>query len=317
MSKMHKCLKVFLCTADGTGVEEKAVREAIQTINRGTRDHLAIEFDLVTWRDLAPRAPNLSKGRKQAEYLDCVKDCDIFILVLWKRHGSYEPGNERTNLEREVDEAVNRVKRGDNMMMLTYFRDFMVSSPNNQEEGVVALRKQLHKEGITYITYNKTCEFAKRVLPDLYETLLQVEFNTPQYRALRAFWNMAIPVDESVPATLVIGYPGMDRAYMRLPEDDSDLWIRRLVPNIVYEDHRALQKLDKVLRVIKLTNFHTCTLANLPENWQYTNRCWVCIPRNTIALNRLRYHSKHARFDVHRLNGHGDAWFMWRRKNTR
>ncbi|MBN2210393.1 MAG: DUF4062 domain-containing protein [Sedimentisphaerales bacterium] len=315
MSATYKCLKVFLCSASGTTSEEKAVCETIENINRVTRDHLAIEFHLVKWQEFAPRTPDLSKTRKQSEYNDFVKECDIFILLLWKRHGSYEPGQDRTNLEREVDEAVKRVKRGDKMMMLTYFRNFEVSAtPNDQEKGVITLRSYLHKEGITYIAYGEINEFADRFLPDLYETLLQFEFNTPQYRALRAFWQFGVPADDStpLPPTLVIGYPGMNRAYMRLPQQDVKLWLRRLVPNIVYEDHRALQKLDKMLRVIRMTNSHTCTLANLPDNWRRANRCWICIPRNYIALERLNHHSHHACFSVHPSEGDQDAWFTWK-----
>jgi hypothetical protein len=313
MSTIYKCLRVFLCTASGTATEEAAVKAAIEQLNRGTRPQLGIEFELLSWQDLAPRAPDLAVGRKQAEINEFVKSCDIFILILWKRHGSFEPDQNRTNLEREVDEAVARLKHGSNMIMLSYFRNFMVSpAPNDQERGVMTLRQRLHEAGIFYNTYHNPAKFSARIVPDLYESLLKLEFDTPKHRAMRNFWKFGL-AERPPRKKLLIAYPGMDRAYMRLPDKDNELWIRRLVPNIVYEDHRALNKIEKILRLIGMSDFHTCTIANLPDDWRYMNQCWVCIPRNRIALERLKRHAGASQFKVIVPGANSEASFFWRK----
>lgn len=307
----YKCLKVFVCSAQGTATEEAAVASAIAQLNNMTKRHLGIEFERFNWQGLAPRSSNLPMEHKQDEINEHVEDCDIFILILWKRHGSYERNRKRTNLEREIDKALARLKKGSNLVILSYFRSFTVSSVfDDQERGVIKLRDYLLKKGVFATTYNHPKEFERRILPDLYEALLKLEFNTPKHQALRKFWKFGEA--ERPPARkLLIAYPGMNRAYMRLPEKDSKLWIRRLVPNIVYEDHRALQKIEKVLRLIQMNDFHTCTLANLPNDWREMNRCWVCIPRNWRALERLDKYSSLARFAVGKTNS-GESFFWWR-----
>jgi hypothetical protein len=83
-----------------------------------------------------------------------VRQCNVFVLILYKRYGSVETGQRVSNTEREIDVALRMLADKEPMMFLSYFRDL---SPNNdpggQEEKVRQLREQLRSRGIWFRSY--------------------------------------------------------------------------------------------------------------------------------------------------------------------
>lgn len=318
MSVTYKCLKIFYCSTGKASPEEAAVRTAIDQLNKGTRAHLGIEFELFSWNDLIPRSTDSADQSKQDEINEHLKNCDIFILVVRERLGHCESGERLTNFQREIELALERWRNRTGLTILSYFKRFYPSVDGNaQERGAMNLKAELAGQNVFFTEYDKPAQFRTRILPDLYERLLELEFDSPKQRALRNFWKFGY-AERRPRRRLLVSYPGMDRAYMRLPENDHELWIRRLVPNIVYEDHRAMQKIDKVLQLIRMSDIHTCTIANLPDDWRYMNRFWICIPRNRMALKRLEDYSDKALFQFQRKNGEEDEGveIMWKKDDS-
>jgi hypothetical protein len=96
---------------------------------------------------------------------------------------------------------------------------------------------------------------------------------------------------------IVVSYPPMDKRYMGESNCDEQFWLKRLVPNLVFEDYKALQKVEKCLRMIGIRNFRICSTASLPDHWQYMSRIWICLPRNLTAQTQLeKYYSGLSRF---------------------
>ncbi len=54
-------------------------------------------------------------------------------------------------------------------------------------------------------------------------------------------------------------------------QDDPNLWLKRLEPNMVFEDGKALQKLEKTLRLLGFRNFRIYNSASIPSDVQFMN----------------------------------------------
>ena len=59
-------------------------------------------------------------------------------------------------------------------------------------------------------------------------------FPTKKHRSLSNFWVFGIPDRPTYP-NLAIIYPSMERTFMG-PQDDPNVWLNRLEPNMVFED---------------------------------------------------------------------------------
>jgi hypothetical protein len=88
-------------------------------------------------------------------------------------------------------------------------------------------------------------------------------------------------------------YPAVDT-----PCPSAGYWRTRLLPNIVFEDSKAIQKLDKTFRLIGLRSFKFFNLTDLPDDLMYHNRVWLCLPRNAAAQKALRKYQTRCHFQM-------------------
>jgi hypothetical protein len=96
-------------------------------------------------------------------------------------------------------------------------------------------------------------------------------------------------------------------------DDTPDVfWHERLVPNIVFEDMKAIQKLEKILRLIGLHEFRIYNNRSIPADIQYMNRIWLCLPRNHRALKQLEIYTDVSRFRFTLRQPHKKAQILWR-----
>jgi hypothetical protein len=102
----------------------------------------------------------------------------------------------------------------------------------------------------------------------------------------------------------------MDKRYMGA-DDMKSFWGKRLVPNMVFEDSKAVQKIENGLHLIGLESFRICTTPSLPANWTNMNRVWICLPRNERALNKLREYNERC-FEFTKKRGTGYVKILWK-----
>lgn len=220
--------------------------------------------------------------------------CDILILLLAKRIGSKESGFQEYNTKREINVMLDRIENGERVFILSYFKMLEQNlDPGPQEIKVKKLRHALQENKVIYNTYADRDGFERRLTHDLFKTVLRYLWDTPKQKAAKLFWQIG-EAEQPTPMKMAIVYPPIDRSYTEREKPDN-YWHNRLAPNIVFEDHKALQKIQKSMRMIGLGDYRIYTTSSIPKDIKYMNRIWICLPRNSSAQYQLKIYEKEKR----------------------
>jgi hypothetical protein len=98
-------------------------------------------------------------------------------------------------------------------------------------------------------------------------------------------------------------------------ETDTRFWFRRLLPNIVFEDFKALQKIEKVLRLIGFWDFRIYGTSSIPADIRFMNRVWIGLPRSTRSLQQVDIYAERARFRFLPRKRDSISQLLWRSSN--
>jgi hypothetical protein len=310
--------KIFISSADDVDEERDIAEEVIREVDRSFRSFTDSSAESWNWKYQPPLTPPLRPGQDiQDLILEELKQCNVFLLILYRRYGSVHSGYTQSNLAREVDTALEMLKSRQSIMFLSYFRDIPPDAdPGRQETQVRDLRGQLESQGVWYKTYKDPQEFKYLLTHDLYRTILRFRESTKERKALQAFWQLGIADGDTIPRLAII-YPQIDRDYLR--EDDPDeIWLDRLVPHVAFEDSKCLQKIKKTLRLIGFTNYrsHSTTSANYPHDIQEINRAWICLPRNHPGLQQASLYKDMANFHFEPRRQRRESRIYWRSPAT-
>lgn len=241
---------------------------------------------------------------------DHLRNCEIFIFILFRRYGMKEPGDDISRTERELRIALDMLNRDKRLIVLPYLRDLPKNDdPGQQEKGAVQLR-QLVQESMLARSYATPEAFRELVTHDLYDTVLRYRLETRKHRALQSFWQLGTAERPAHPR-LVVVYPPVDTRYMRTENPDA-VWLTRLMPNLVFEDFKALQKIDKSLRLIGFNEFSICSTAGIPSDVDYMNRVWLCLPRSVRARKQLERYTDRSRVQFVPRRPDAEARLRWR-----
>lgn len=316
MPQAYDTLRVFISSPMDVEIERDLAKKAIQKINSTCKETLGLELESVSWDDFIPQTPPPSNKRIQDILNAEIPRCQVFLLILWRRYGSKEPGHRKSNTEREVDIALKVLKKEKKIMFLSYFR---IIPPNvdigPQEKSVTDFRNALKKKGVWFKEYKDPPDFYEQLIHDLYKTLLRYRLSTNKHKALRKFWVLGVP-DRPTQPNLAIIYPSMERTFMG-GKDDKGIWLNRLEPNVVFEDLKALQKIEKTLRLIGYRSFRIFNSASMPPDLLSMNRFWICLPRNNPGLQRMKCYDRVSRFEVVRKPNRADSYIKWKASLTK
>lgn len=312
MLQTYQTLRIFISSPYDVETERKLAEEVIFSINQKCKEPLGISLEVDRWENLSPSTPNPSKSRIQDELNERVRNCNVFVLILNRRYGTVEQGQTKSNTEREIQTALETLIKGKKISFLSYFCDIS-SNPDagEQERKVLELREELTKKNIWFSRYRDPADFKDKLTHDLYKTALSYRVSTSKHKALRNFWQLGIcePLDHP---RLAIIYPPVSREHMK-HEDPDHFWEKRLAPHIVFEDYKALQKLDKGLRLIGLSHFQIYSTSSSPTDFMDRNRVWLCVPRNTLAQQRLSQYENLLKFKFKPSTATAKAKLFWRR----
>lgn len=317
---IYDVLRTFISSPGDVTEEREIVQKVIDDINLTIRDTLSLEMQPILWENeppLSDGADGWPEGKIQDKLNEEINKCKIFILILFKRYGSAEPGHKKSNTEREVDIAIDLLKKERKLMFLCYFRNMPFNpDPGPQERSVDKFRNDLERQGIWYKQYNKTDEFKELLIHALYNTLLRYTLSTQKQRALKNFWQLGI-TDRPTQPILGIIYPPMGINYMKV-DKDYKIWLNHLSPNLVFEDYKCLNKLDKTLHLINFKNYGIFDTQSILQGRRYMNLFHICIPRNIAALERLeKYYSNDARFKFYPRTKRSERFLHWKSKDNK
>src|SRR2546423_187066 len=115
MSKLE-VIKVFIASPSDLAEERALFPEIIKQVNTLKARSMDCLFEAMGWEDTL-----LDWGRAQELINEDVRQCDIFVMLLWKRWGQ-STGKSTSGTEEEFNIAYERYKKTGNPQLLLYFR---------------------------------------------------------------------------------------------------------------------------------------------------------------------------------------------------
>ncbi len=295
MEDTYQSYRVFLSSPGDVSDERDLAEKTIGKINKNCIENLRVLLDIKKWEDIPPRTPTIPEEKIQDVINKEVERSHFFILILFKRYGSIEDGHSKSNTEREIDTILKEFEKRPQIKILSYFRDIPENhDPGEQEKKVAKLKEKLQGLGIFHKSYNTPEEFNEKLTHDLYDVIMRMKLSSfKQYRLKRIF-KFGVAERPTKPRTAII-YPSVQREYMG-NVDDEKLWLKRLEPNIFFEDFKALQKFHKMFSIIGFGDYRIYTHLCIPSENKFMNRIWLCYPRLIVAQEQLKNYNKITRF---------------------
>lgn len=307
----YNTLKVFIASPSDVKKEREFAERAIAEIDRVCRATIGLRVECLKWENLPPLTPSLDDGDIEDVILrEQVQKCNVFVLILNKRYGSTSPGHTMSNTEREVDAAFKILEQRPNIMILSYFHEIRDDpDPGDQEKKIKELKKRLTDKKLWYKEYTSADDFKVKLIHDLYYVSIRFQSAVSKQRALRAFWEISSFEEQGTPKIAII-YPPLDRSSMKPMRPDT-IWLERLVPNMVFEDSKAINKIEKTLRLIGHHQINTYTTVSFPHAAYDMNRVWLCLPRNIPGLRQMEYYQDESLFKFESRYGKHEGKIYW------
>jgi len=299
---MSRIIPVFIASPSDVRQERSIIDGAIHSLGGALNRQLGAALVPVKWEDFPPIAES---RHPQHRILRQIKTDSIFIGVLYRRYGSkIRDLRGWSGTESEFREAI---RHRDRIKILTYFRK-VPRQPSGDEarkqyKKVTDLKTRLKRKNLFFQEYDGIGELRERITCDLLEAALEVLEAPEQTRKAghANFFRLGKPpsrADER-PSVLIV-YPPIGRSEPHKGRIVSIDWQRHLLPPVVYEDQKTIQKLDLILREIDVRDIAAVTTSyRAVESEGEGNRIWICVPRNGPAQQSLRQLGGRVRFQFY------------------
>ena len=142
-----KRIPIFLASPSDLSEERKLFQQIIEDVNKSMAKPKGILFEAVVWEDTL-----IGKGRPQEKINDDLKQCNLVVMLLWKRWGS-STGDYSSGFEEEYEVADANEKN-----IWLYFREVpedMVKDPGEQLRKIIEFKNKIvNEKKYFYATYS-------------------------------------------------------------------------------------------------------------------------------------------------------------------
>ena len=167
-----KLLKVFIASPGDVMLEREKARDEILSLRALAHKH-GFDLEATGWETHA--APGM--GRSQARINQLVRECDLFIGILWRRFGLPTGEAESGTLE-EFNLARERYARENAPEIMLYFREVhpdFLTDPGPQLQKVLAFKQQVEEGRLAlYANYRDPEHFATLLRQHITDWLLKL-----------------------------------------------------------------------------------------------------------------------------------------------
>ena len=303
--------KIFVSSPGDVAGERSIVDDVVAKINNAISDTLGIFLSVEKWERIPPESTD---EELQERLNKKIKDCHFFLLILNRRYGTIVPGHTISNTEREINTIIENISKDKKKKILSYFKEFTPSpDAGPQEEKIMELKKRLRDYSFWfYKEFKDENDFENKLTHDLYQILIRMKQASFKVEQLKKFWLFGKLDNQVNPKALVV-YPPVPREWMGMPEC-INLWQRRLLPNIFFEDFKALHKILKNLAMVGLGEYKVYSKFDLPQDFDKSNIIWICLPRQKRGLNTLKSRND-KNFDIIPRNKKHEPIIRWKDKD--
>lgn len=165
--------KIFIASPSDLSEERNIFPSILELLNELVGHRLNHQLQPLGWEEAPP-----TWGRPQELINQDVRQCDVFVMLLWKRWGM-PSGHYSSGTEEEFEIAYQRYKETGSPHLLLYFRSVpqdMMADPGEQLQKVIKFRTRIEVERIglfkTYETPQQWRDLAMKHMSDwLYNKL--------------------------------------------------------------------------------------------------------------------------------------------------
>lgn len=289
----YKQYKIFVSSPGDVKKEREIVDIIVSKINESIGESLKVNLKVVMWEKLPPET---TIETIQDRLNQKVSECHFFLLILNKRYGTIQPGHKISNTEREINTILEHLNQNGKKTILSYFKDIPNNEdPGKQEKQIRELRNKLASNPCwLYSPYKDVRDFERLLTHDLYRILLRMNSSSFKIDQLKKFWRAGKLDGQPIPRIAIV-YPPVPK--VRMSPLDINLWQKRLLPHLFYEDHKALHKILKNLSMVGHQDYRVYSKYDLPNELDQVNVIWICLPRLKKGMEELR-HQEDRKFDI-------------------
>ena len=300
---------VFVAGASDIFQESQIAISVIRTVSDVIYEPMQVFLKPYSWQQEKPFG--IIDSRPQDVFNRQLKDSHIVILIIGEKYG-------QGNTEEEANLAVDLAKRSIKItniakpQILAFFRKLTPTQDMGPERTKVeSLRQRLIKDIQVFpFEYSSKDEFKNALTHSLYRNIIRFRHSTYKHRCLKSFWRSGRPEGKEPEFSIV--YPAVDT-----PVPEACYWMGRLLPHVVFEDLKAMQKIEKTLRLVGIRPFRFYNITDIPENLNNHNRVWLCLPRNKEAQIALKKHEDTCRFKINYGDRGKLIQILWGAPNAR
>lgn len=300
--------KIFVSSPGDVEEERDIVDDVVSKINDAISDTLGIYLTVVRWEKMPPETTD---EELQERLNVIIKECHFFLLILYKRYGTIQEGQKISNTEREINTIIEYLSKDKKKKILSYFKKVPpTTDPGIQLQKIEELKQRLRRISFWfYKEFDTHDEFKTTLTHDLYQMLIRMKQGSFKIEQLKKFWQFGKLDNQTSPKVLVI-YPPVPREWMGVTDFDN-LWERRLLPNIFFEDFKALHKILKNLSMVGLIDYKVYSKFDTPQDYDKSNIIWICLPRQTKGLRTL-HDRVDKRFEIIPRKKNREPYIRWR-----
>lgn len=160
MAKQHTILEVFIASPGDVASERKVLEDVVAEFNLTWGDKHKVRLELVMWESHS--RPGFGEDGQDVINHQIGDSYDIFLGIMWGRFGT-ATGRAESGTEEEFSRAYARLRKGDLMQMMFYFKNAGI--PLNQMDAgqfskVQSFKKKIAEEyGALYYEFETTEDF--------------------------------------------------------------------------------------------------------------------------------------------------------------
>jgi hypothetical protein len=142
----HRVLKIFIGSPGDLQEERKIARDVVQRVNKAIGRHLGVHVELRGWEDTLPGYTS----RPQEKINEDLRECDIFLGLMWKRWGTppRDDGEYTSGFEEEYHVALEQREADRMREIFLYFKempDALREDPGPQASKVLEFRRSVEQ----------------------------------------------------------------------------------------------------------------------------------------------------------------------------
>jgi hypothetical protein len=291
---LQPVIPVFIASPNDVQEEREIAKVAVQEVSDRLSTLFGISLAPLKWENFAPISSGDAK-HPQYQILQRIEHFSIFIGILYRRYGTeiVSMGNI-SGTEAEFNHAINNRKY---IKILTYFRDQNredMSRSDLEDRNIIQINKvqefknRIRDNNVTYHPYSKVGDFQSRIALDIFEAAL-VMILRPEDKRINdysKFFLFSCKPTQKENSPLIV-YPSIHSTRFG-NENFVPNWRKHLLPTVILEDSKAIQKIESTLRLL---DRHCKIVAAHSNEIDYASpgdRIWVCIGSNKYALKILK-----------------------------